>query len=470
MNIDLHYAGWLLLAGTAVCSILLGPLPVVCVAILIAAWGVAVHRLYLARYAILILSISLFLSLNAENQKPWLGLKDAEVLKVRTLRDSRAAGQGSLHFFTVTGLQDHRGNQGQARGAFLGWSRERLDLPWGTELYVSTEKPLDTESLSDLIIVRPRGDGGIIPEKFALRTQWRRLFLQRLKVLPPQAAVLLEALLFGSKQQLLSPMEEGFRQIGCSHLLALSGMHLAVIMTVGAGLLGLLFPGRTARFAVMLVLPWYLFLVGPSPALLRAGIMFSCSVLVHKSTRRLSTQVLLFQSFIFLLLVSPGFLSDRGFQYSFAALTGILILSPQIMTLLVRIMPYFLATGISAGISAYLGSLPVALLAFGATNPAGIAATLVLSPLIWLYLAGGIIFLLLPGISWIGGAARVFFWILYSAIQRCINLFSIVPVLSVSSPWTVVLASGVGLIIAVRLIYLCLHLTMPKIPHSGVEQ
>lgn len=435
---------------------------------MLAAIAVSLHRYCVVFCSIFILCISLILSFQTEKGQVWLGLENPKLLQVRSIRDSRPAGQGSLHFFELLHVGDHRGNWADAHGEFIGWSRDRLDIPWGTELRVRSTDFLDVKSFESLVVVEAADSDIRISEAFRLRRSGRDSLLLRLAILPPPASVLLEALLFGSKQRLLSPLEEGFRQIGCSHLLALSGMHLAVIMTVGAGILGSILRKRTARFAVMLVLPWYLFLVGPSPALLRAGIMFSCSALVSRSTRRIETRDLLLQSFILLLIIKPDFLFDRGFQFSFAALAGMIALTPVFMKFLLRLLPYSFAAGLSSGISAYLGSLPVSLLAYGSTNPVGIAATLVLSPLIWLYLSGGILFLLLPGLPFISGAARIFFWLLHSAIQRLVELFSCVSSCTLPPVMAMLCAAGVGGIIAVRLIYSSLRFTMAEPAHPEV--
>ncbi|WP_321991972.1 ComEC/Rec2 family competence protein [Marispirochaeta aestuarii] len=459
---DLFALFWLLLAATSICTILSGPLAGFWTALLLAALGVTLRSRSMVFYSCLILILSFFISFQAEKGQLWIGLEGPEFLEVRSLRDSRPAGEGSLHFFELIRVYDRRGNRAEARGEFLGWSRDRLDLPWGAELLVRSSGIPGRESSGGLVVVEPQDTAAGVPEGFRLRNSWRQGLLYRLNRLPPQASVLMEALLFGSKQRLLSPLEEGFRAIGCSHLLALSGMHLAVIMAVGAGLFGLILRKRVARFLVLLILPWYLFLVGPSPALLRAGIMFSCTVLIPRSTRRIRTRELLLQSFVFLLLIKPDYLFDRGFQYSYAALAGMISLTPLVLKFVARILPYSIAAGFSSGVSAYLGSLPVSLLAYGTTNPVGIIATLILSPLIWLYLAGGILFFLLPGSAMVYQGARLFFWLLYSGIRGIVELFSHVsPCILLPVP-AAVLALGAGLVITVQLIYSCLRFTMPE--------
>jgi competence protein ComEC len=344
------------------------------------------------------------------------------------------------------------------------WSEEPVLHAWGSEavfeLLPGSPWPEDPYGIARVV---PAQASPRLPGLFALRRLGRELFRQHLSLLPPQAGMLLEALLLGSRRALLTPLAGAFRKAGCAHLLALSGMHLAVIMTLGSFTLGLLLPKYLARPAVALVLPFYLFLVGPGPSLLRAGLMFLLPLFCSRGTRRCTGLRLLCVCFVLMLLIDPGFLTDQGFQFSFAALFGIMSLAPLLLRALAQRLPYPLAVLISAGAGAYAATLPVSLVAGYASNPAGILATIVLTPCIWLYLAGGLVFLLSPASSFFTPLFRVFFWVLYRTMDEVLTLFGGIPSVMLSRNAAVFAAGLIALAFLLRLIYASTR-TVPGAP------
>ena len=264
--------------------------------------------------------------------------------------DSRPASSGAIHFLTLTAVEDRRGNRAEARGEILAWSRDPVYFPWGSRVrFVLEGRDSPEEQLrAGLLLVRPRENS--LSGLYRLRYSGRNLFRIRLDALPPQAAVLLEALLLGFRQRLLSPLGDAFRRAGCAHLLALSGMHLAIIMGFGGFAAGLLFPRFLARWAMIPLIPVYLFLVGPAPSLVRASMMFLAVTAGRGARRRVGGLRLLLFTCILMLAISPGFLTDAGFLYSFSALVGLMIITPPVVRVLARGIPYPCAALLGAGI------------------------------------------------------------------------------------------------------------------------
>ena len=134
------------------------------------------------------------------------------------------------------------------------------------------------------------------------------------------------AMTLGEKKGISKEVRKVFSASGGAHILALSGMHLGILFMI---LTFLLPTKRWPKISVLteLLAIWaFVFLIGFQPSLLRAAVMltiYSIAKMLSRNTR--SMDVLAFTAAL-LLVVSPQWLFDVGFQMSFAAVTGILVL------------------------------------------------------------------------------------------------------------------------------------------------
>ncbi|AZQ63639.1 ComEC family competence protein [Flammeovirga pectinis] len=172
------------------------------------------------------------------------------------------------------------------------------------------------------------------------------------------------SLLLGNKSEMTSEEDLIFKKSGNMHMLALSGMHIGIIIF----LLNILmswkkFFGKkvhTFMLLLQIIIIWmYAFLVGSSPSILRAASMFSLltiSYLLRKKSNPLNT--IGFTCFC-LLIYNPLFIFSIGFQLSFFAVISI-ALFPYWDDILQ--FPIFLRVFISLltiSVLAQLGTLPV---------------------------------------------------------------------------------------------------------------
>ncbi len=140
------------------------------------------------------------------------------------------------------------------------------------------------------------------------------------------------ALIFGHRSELDERMVNAFTNTGTVHILSVSGLHVALVF----GLLMLLlkwmdyFPnGRHLRSLLIVVMVWgYVILTGMSPPILRAGIMITFFIVSLAVNRQQVTLNTLFASALFTVLFMPKSLFDIGFQLSYLAVLGILLLHP----------------------------------------------------------------------------------------------------------------------------------------------
>ena len=125
---------------------------------------------------------------------------------------------------------------------------------------------------------------------------------------------------------------EGFAQAGLAHLLAISGLHIGLLMLLFRFILWplrLLRKGDLFLSLTVISLLWsYAFFVGASPSVLRAVTLFSAIQLGYVVQRKLPTAYLVLLSMVILLFVSPRLILQLGFQLSYLAVFGILFLLP----------------------------------------------------------------------------------------------------------------------------------------------
>ena len=144
-------------------------------------------------------------------------------------------------------------------------------------------------------------------------------------------------MLLGYKDDLDKDLLQSYTDAGVVHIIAISGMHLALIYAL---LIAITFPSNTVKkfiwWRVLLVLAgiWFFtLLTGFQASILRAGIMLTCFVLAKSLFRKTSSlNSLAFSAFV-LLCWDPFWLWDIGFQLSYLAVTSIFIFYKPILQL-----------------------------------------------------------------------------------------------------------------------------------------
>ena len=154
----------------------------------------------------------------------------------------------------------------------------------------------------------------------------RRRLSESLKAaLPSPQSSLSQALLLGQRASLPQGLEDRFRDTGASHLLAISGLHVGVLMVVALGASALLLGRRRRMYLIVpLIVIWaYAVVAGGSPSALRAAAMGTVYLSALALGRPNSVLPALGLAAIAMTAVSPGLLQRVGFQLSFAAVAGI---------------------------------------------------------------------------------------------------------------------------------------------------
>jgi competence protein ComEC len=204
------------------------------------------------------------------------------------------------------------------------------------------------------------------------------------------------ALLIGIRDNLDSELSLQYQNAGISYILALSGMHLAVISAVIAFLLkkplGL---KRSAAVGSLLVVG-YIYLAGVQPSLERAGIMYLIGASAVILGLPKAPWLALCFSFLLQLTINPVSGTSLSFILSYGALAGILTMSEPIYNSYRPYLPPAVGKSLAASLAAFIATLAVTAGFFGNIRPVGIVCGLFMGPLSTVFMVGALLFPLIP--------------------------------------------------------------------------
>lgn len=187
--------------------------------------------------------------------------------------------------------------------------------------------------------------------------------------LPKSQVGLAKALFLGDKSELTSETTRAFSAAGAMHFLAISGLHIGLMIFVMLYVFRVFskFISRYQATILILLFIWfYAYLIGFPPSVVRSVFMFSLITLGSVfSAQNNQLNLLSFSAFI-LLILNPWYLFDIGFQLSYLAMFGILLTYTKIQEFYHfknKILRY-LWNGTALGLSAQIFTIPFCLYYF----------------------------------------------------------------------------------------------------------
>jgi competence protein ComEC len=214
------------------------------------------------------------------------------------------------------------------------------------------------------------------------------------KGMPSREAELARGFVLGEDEKIEEGTKEDFRRAGLSHLLAVSGENVTLLALLAMPVLGLFgIPLRERLLWVLGLIAVYVPVAGAGPSIQRAAVMGGVGVLATLSGRRSSRLYALVLAVVVTLAVSPGVAADIGWQLSFAAVLGILLLAtPLRRAIAERLGPgawrRALAEGLAVTVSATLATAPLIAFHFETlsttTLVANVLAMPAVAPAMWL--------------------------------------------------------------------------------------
>jgi len=242
--------------------------------------------------------------------------------------------------------------------------------------------------------------------------------------LPPEAAGIAAALIYGERRQLDDAVLDGYQQLGLIHLLAISGGHVTLLVSAVFAIAIRFVTREAAVAALTAALPVYAVLAGASPSVLRACVTGVIVLAVAWKKGTIHPLDALSWTAIALFVLDPYMMFDIGFQLSFAVTFVLLVHFPAFAA--VRSM---LGQLFQTALAAQLAALPILLYHFYEVSVWSVALNVVFVPLYS--------FLILP-LSVL--VALVPFLPLVSLFSRLVELTNtVVRFFSVDHPFSLVL-------------------------------
>ncbi|HET8752774.1 MAG TPA: ComEC/Rec2 family competence protein, partial [Salinimicrobium sp.] len=235
---------------------------------------------------------------------------------------------------------------------------------------------------------------------------WRNIIISKLNKEDFQhdELAIIQALLLGQRQDVSTEVYADYAAAGVIHILAVSGLHVGIILLILHWLLapleGIKY-GRNIKTILLLLLLWgFAMLAGLSPSVIRAVTMFSFVAIGMQLKRRTSVLNSLFASLLILLLMRPQFIFEVGFQLSYLAVFAIVLIQPLLYDLYQpknKLVKYFwnLTT---VTLAAQLGVLPLSLYYFHQFPGLFFLSNLVILPFLGIILGIGILVIVLASL------------------------------------------------------------------------
>ncbi|MFC5047379.1 ComEC/Rec2 family competence protein [Aquimarina hainanensis] len=278
----------------------------------------------------------------------------------------------------------------------------------------------------------------------------------------PTQLSLIKALFLGQKQNIATSLLTDYRRAGALHILALSGLHIGILLLL---LQNLLTPihrfgkkGKYISVSLTIIFLWFFaILTGVSPSILRATVMFSFIALGTTLATKASIYNAIIISIFVILCYHPMFIYDVGFQLSYAAVLSIVLIKPRLDSLL-QINGIFyrkLRDLITVPIAAQIGILPISLFYFHEFPLLFLLTNLLVIPFLGSTLLIGFIAIILVSINLLPDSIAALLGVLLDGMNGIISWISSHDFAMISS----IPFSGISVILTLLTIFTLFRIT-----------
>jgi len=225
------------------------------------------------------------------------------------------------------------------------------------------------------------------------------------------SAELMYSMLFGDRSELGEEIRESFTLTGLAHVLAVSGLHVGLIVAILLWILKFFKAGKKTQFIVILLtLILYVYMADFRYSIMRASIMFLILLFNRLFLRRIETISSISLAAIIILILFPHSILSLSFQLSFACLIGIALFYRPISGWLEKkvftpVQPWWvdkfrkgLVTGLTLYLVTAITTFPLLVGTFGYFPLIGLIANVLLLPIIILAFQMSVIAL----VTWVG--------------------------------------------------------------------
>lgn len=266
----------------------------------------------------------------------------------------------------------------------------------------------------------------------------------------PTVEGLIDGMVLGLRHQAPEDIEEPFQQTGTLHLFAVAGLHVGIVAQL---LWSIATVARLPRkWATALIIPALLFyaaITGFHTSSVRAALMASVLLAGYFVERRVFALNSLAAAAMLILCWDTNELFAVGFQLSFAVVTTIILLTEPTLRVLRRafasdpFLPqslfnrwrrwnkqilWWLARAAAVSFAAWIGSLPLMLHYYHLVTPISLLANLLVIPIAYCVLAGGLMSLVVAPVStWLSVIFNNANWAAAQLILGIVHLFALLP-------------------------------------------
>jgi len=227
-------------------------------------------------------------------------------------------------------------------------------------------------------------------------------------VLPPQSSAIYKAILLGDKSAIDRATLDTFKKSGTLHILAISGMHMALLGVFSYTFLywllrrseRVMLATNVKKLSMLLCIPllfFYTLLAGANVPVLRSFVMSLFVIFALCVNRVKSPLTVLAGAGLSLLIIDPLAVATVSFQLSFAAVASIILITPKLLLVLfgercstsehfaVRTIKTWLQALFAITISAIIGTAPLLIYHFNHISLVAIVANFIIEPAICLW-------------------------------------------------------------------------------------
>jgi len=227
-------------------------------------------------------------------------------------------------------------------------------------------------------------NGIVRPEPGDIAREVRDWFAEAVKraIDEPESSLGLGYLL-GQRKALPADLVIALQTVGLTHIVVASGYNLTVLVRFARRIF-VKISKYLAALSAMTMIVGFVMITGLSPSMSRAGFVATISLLAWYYGRKFHPITLLALAMAVTLVFNPSYAwGDIGWQLSFAAFGGVMVVSPLAQRYLFGDKkPGFIGQTLSETVSAQLVTAPVLIMAFGQISNVAILSNLMVLPLV----------------------------------------------------------------------------------------
>lgn len=346
-----------------------GPATLAAAALSIAA---VIHRSWLATFAALGIALG-GLQAEARNQACWR-FQDGQHIRFTGVLESLPVSEK----IALRMLQP-------CRVVVSGRLPRNVRVPAGLEF--SAHGQWQAMVMLEQAVARPGGGILVIAAVDSITTtphrllRWRAHAQARIRELFPAYAPLAEALLVAQRDGLDGEIRQRYAASGLTHLLAISGTHVALVAAALWLLARLLRVSRLASHVLcVLGAAAYVFFLGAPFAAVRALLQIVLVIIARNLQRPAHPLGLVAAAALVIVACFPHALLDAGFQLSFAGIVAIVLWRRPLIDRMPRSIPVLLRDAVATTLAATVVTTPIAALHFGMVSVIALVANLLAIP------------------------------------------------------------------------------------------